>query len=255
MTTYKIKNRFLAISFIILLLLAFSCLSLLSQEGQTSDVKSPPAWDKTEIQIAVISALDLSPYADEIAIKMVGYHDEKLLEGIALKIAEQFRSKPANFSLATENADFEDDNSYQLKFNLPIVPRGQEYLPIEPFLVASAPYAKKIRIVYCIIGNFNYRGYSSNYKDKYISFSVDLPKKLGGAYSFYGIEADIKNKDFTELNIPIYEPKAKNITKIIVAISIGLIIIALGVILAIFLSSKQEKEKQKNADKEEKTNL
>ena len=259
MKNYKLYNRYFAFTVMIFILSLCFSFDLYAQNEEeetkttptTAEVLPPPAWEKTQIQIAVVSELAFHPTYDEVAIKMVGYHDEELLRNIALKIGEQFRATPSNYVLAKENADFEDDNSYQLRFNLPIVPRGQEYLPIEPFIVASAPYAKQVRIAYYIIGNFNYRGYRANYSDKQVDFAVDVPKTLGGVRSIYGIEANIKNKDLKELNLPKYPP-IKNRTRLILALCIGAIIIALGVILAVFSSSKQEKEKKKENDTDEK---
>ncbi|MHB9131708.1 MAG: hypothetical protein ACYDBB_11550 [Armatimonadota bacterium] len=202
----------------------------------------PPAPnDRGSAQVSVITDLsNTKSNIDLVDIKIDGNTDKALLQEIVQAVGTKFGAKPTNLKSVSPDPQFSDDNGIGLDFNLPIVPRNEEYLPIAPFIEALAPYARDVRIVYVVYGEFTYKGIKT-LKRSDVTITVNPPEIApigpGQPVAFYSVDVTINNPKLDAESIPKYEEKVTGQRPV----WIGLLLLAgifaiLAVILVMLLS-------------------
>lgn len=227
------------------LILATLCLCALALPARADK----PIDARGEARIVIIADTRSTSPADEISLRLMNNSDQGLLTALVRSLGEKFGMQPAAPQYFTGDDNDASDKSAAVKFYASIVPRGEGYLPIAPFVEAFAPYASRLRILYIIKGPFVYRGYQTPYQDRDVAFSVDLPKSLAQnpnePLAFYGIDVNIKNPTLTTLTLPKYpeeERQRRLISRKRVALAAGvaLAIIALGLFLSQLLPLRKK---------------
>lgn len=199
-----------------------------------------------EAQVAIISILANPAPTDEISIRLMNRTDRETLERILQALAARFGAAPAGVKYTEKNVDNPDYAGIAVTCTLPIVPRGESYLPIAPFAQAFAPYVQRVRMVYDIKGDYAYRGYLQPYADRDLSFTV-TPRinTANTTEAFYEMDINIKNSSLTSvafLNYPEQgrRPHSSRYVRLVLAAGVAIIILALGLLLALLLPQRKK---------------
>ncbi|HEY3379771.1 MAG TPA: hypothetical protein VGL77_20035 [Armatimonadota bacterium] len=229
------------------ILLALCCVAQQPSYAQTADQRG-------EARVSIFADLTAASPIDQISFRIMNNSDPALLQRIAQTLGTKFGAAPVQLRLVNGDPDFPDDKSAAAEFYAPIVPRGEGYLPIKPYVEAFAPYATRVRIVYFVKGPFAYRGYVNPYASHDVTFTVEMPENITpqGAepLAFYGVDVIIKNPALTAFPLANYPDETRKTTRTLVwrlalAAGVAIIIIMLGMLLALFLLRRQaNKEKR-----------
>jgi len=180
---------------------AFPCLPVFAAGSPTN---------AREAQIAVMADMN-SAGPDQLNIHIIDSTDKDELLIIARSIGTKLHAQPTGLAFKTGDPDFIKDKGIGLDFLLPVVPRGEGYLPLAPIIEALAPHVGKMRLLYIIQGPFTYRGYQQ-YENDDIQVTVDPPEQTqpnsGIPLAFYGVNAIIKNPQLKTVPIPRYPQDA-----------------------------------------------
>ncbi|MHB9025395.1 MAG: hypothetical protein ACYC7E_14700 [Armatimonadota bacterium] len=208
---------------------------------------NPDSRGKAMVMV-VADLLSASP-VDRVSIHIVNNTDKTLLTGIAQALGTKLKAAPAKLKFEKGDPRFVDDKGIGLDFDLPVVPRGESFLPIAPFIEAFAPHVSHLRIVYYLQGPFDYKGYE-RYEEKGASFTVDPPETPSTdsnvPLAFYGVNVIIKNPALTTMSVPNYPtaPGARRgLSTLMLGLLIGMAVMAIGIILALMLSRWQASAK------------
>jgi len=168
--------------------------------------------ERGEALVAVKANMQ-SNESDLISLRIRNNADSAVLQTIASELSRKFRAQPINVNIRAGDPDMINGQSLGLDMCLPVVPRGEGYLPIAPFIEAFAPYASSLQIVYIISGPFTYHGYQS-YSNPDVSFTVDPPEisptGTGIPLAFYGVNVTIANSSLTSVPAP-HDPLNKHV--------------------------------------------
>ncbi len=167
---------------------------------------TPAAVTDREAQIAVMADMSANG-PDQLNIRILNSTDQDELRAIAAGIGDKLHAEPTGLSFTTGDPNYITDHSVGLDFLLPVVPRGEGYLPLAPIIEAFAPHVGKIRLLYIIRGSFTYQGYQE-YRNRDFAVTVDPPEKTplasGTPLAFYGVNAIIKNPSLKSAPMPRY---------------------------------------------------
>jgi hypothetical protein len=168
----------------------------------------PPARGKAFVAVNA----DISDPAgrDTISIRIVDNTDKAKLMDIVLALGVKMRTAPDDMKYAVGDPQYVEDSGIGLECTMPMVPRGDGYLPIAPFIETLAPYVSEVQILYIIQGPFTYRGIQ-RYEKNGVRVTVDPPESApAGApvqMAFYGMHATITDPTPGNVSIPHYSPQ------------------------------------------------
>jgi hypothetical protein len=175
--------------------------------GAQAPPAAPPPAERGTVQVAVMADLTRAGEPDQITIRFPGNTDKARLVNIVLALGVEFHAGPTGLAYVVGDPTQTKDKTVGIECALPVVPRGDGYLPIAPFLQVLAPYAKNVRLVYVIKGPFIYRGVQE-YRADGLTVTVDPPEMsdpgVGIPVAFYGIHAMISNPALGPVAMPHY---------------------------------------------------
>ena len=231
-------------------LLAMLCLLVLPALAQTD---TPAAPARGEAKIGITADLTAGTPDDLVTIRMVDCTDRDRLAAIARDLGARLHAEPTDLVFKAGDPRFVTDSGIGLDFRLPVVTRGESYLPIAPFIDAFAPYASRLRILYVIRGEFTYRGFQQ-YDRPDVSFTVDpptiLPPELHTPLAFYGMDVKIKNPALGQVALPNYPvqetpaspPAPSPAHRMVLIMLASLIGAAVGLLLVVLLWRWKEED-------------
>ena len=210
--------------------------------------------DRGEALVVVQANVIDSSKTDTVNISITGSMDEQRLREIADVLGEKFNAKPADLVRIEGDPSFFEKKTVGFDLQLPVVPRGEGYLPVAPFIEAFAPHVSRLRIAYLIQGQFTYRGYQK-FERSDVTFTVDPPEVSPAnspvPTSFYGVNVIIKSPTLSADPIPHY-PKPKTPWGIppwlLIIVIGGLVGAAVGVFLTMFLPHKRSAKSKQTGD-------
>ena len=199
--------------------------------------------------IAIRADMSASSATDMVSLRIVDNTDRTILSDIAGALAAQLHATAPDLTFKTGDPRFIKDRGIGVEFRAPVVPRGESYLPVAPFITACARYAGRLRILYIIQGAFTYHGFQQ-YQQPDVSFTVDKPEQITvpEPLAFYGMNVIINNPTPGAAQIPNYPVEAiaaarkhaVDVRVFLLAIA-GIIGLALGLLLvALLLRWKEE---------------
>ncbi len=167
------------------------------------------AWAAPDTTANIGVSVDLTdPHLqDQVTIHIVGNTDEQTLKNIVYELGDKFRATPINLAWSVVDRGMVLDEGIGIDFQLPVLPKSEQYLPIAPFIEVMAPHVTRLRILYIIKGKFTYRGIQ-DFQSPDVQVTVDPPQKSPAdspdPLAFYGISAIIKNPKLETVAIPNY---------------------------------------------------
>jgi hypothetical protein len=194
--------------------------------------------------VGVVADLASPTLVDQVNIHIVNNKDQQLLTRIAQTLGSKLKGTPTKFKFVTGDPAFVNDPGIGLDFSLPVVPRGESYLPIAPFIEAFAPYVSHLDIMYFIRGQFVYKGYQS-FEQKDVIFKVSLPdvssQQTDEPLAIYGVNVIIKNPSLTTVPVSNYPTAGtrRGFGTLLWGLIIGIAVMAVGIALALVLSRWQ----------------
>lgn len=206
-------------------------------QNQQGDTSSP--HNLGQARISVYS--DLNSAEDDISIRVLNNTDQKVLSDILDRIAYNFRRMPSNVSYVQGDSEFPEDTSAAIRFYMPIVPRQGGELPTDEFVMAVAGHASRMRIVYAIAGNSDFRmanRFSRDDVDFKASEPFINPKSAIGKLAVY--DADVIIKSPAVADGPVAAKRKRTHNRIALAIAIAIMIIALGIIISQLIPRRHE---------------
>ena len=230
-----VPRLFLPLPCVLILLGLCGC--LLTSVAQAADTRA-------EARVGIISDQTAPTLSDDISIRLMNVSDQTILDHIVQTLGAKLNAVPVKVVFTRDNDNFPQEAGLAVSFKAPVVPRGAGYLPIAPFVEALAPYAKRLRLAYVVKGPFQYRGYRETYADKDVSFTVKMPPAGDNQQAFYSMDVAISNPALTTVTFPNYpeqgnQSPARNYSRIALALGAAIMILALGMLLALFLPRKK----------------
>lgn len=219
------------------ILLLFSLSLPAFSQGQQGDTSSPQ--DLGQARISIYS--DLNSAEDDISIRILNNTDQSVLNDILDRIAYNFRRMPSNVTYLQGDPYFPEDTSAAIRFYMQIVPRQGGELPTDEFVMAVAGHASRMRIVYAVAGNSDFRlanRFSRDDVDFKASEPFINPQSATGKLAVYDADVIIKSPAVAAGPVAVKRKRTHN--RVALAIAIAIMIIAVGIIISQLIPRRHE---------------